>query len=119
MTRPKIQRILAPAPGRALATIHNGLIYAVAYDPDAAEGILAQTRNALAFLDDLLGQAGGDKGTLLQVTIYLTDITQKADMDTVWTPWIGPEANWPQRACVEADMGQGSLIEIVAIAAVG
>ena len=114
-----IQRWLAPVAGRSLTVAHGGLVYAVAYDPEAAAGITAQTAHALAFLDDRLAEAGSDKSRLLQVTIYLQDMRMKADMDAVWTPWIGPSENWPQRACMGADIGDGgtSLIEIVAIAA--
>ena len=114
-----IQRWPAPVAGRSLTVAHGGLVYAVAYDPDAAHGIAAQTTNALAFLDARLAEAGSDKSRLLQVTICLQDMTMKSQMDAVWTPWIGPAAHWPQRACMGADIGDGgtTLIEIVAIAA--
>ncbi|KIC49287.1 hypothetical protein RA29_15635 [Tateyamaria sp. ANG-S1] len=114
-----MQRWHAPARGRSLAVAHGGLVYAVAYDPDAAQGIAAQTTNALAFLNDRLAEAGSDKSRLLQVTIYLQDMTMKREMDVVWTEWIGPPENWPQRACMGADIGDNgtTLIEIVAIAA--
>jgi hypothetical protein len=39
-------------------------------------------------------------------------------MDPVWCTWIGPEENWPQRACVGADLDDRYLIEIVVIAKV-
>lgn len=41
----------------------------------------------------------------------------KTEMDLIWCNWIGKKQNWPQRACIEADMGEESLIEIVVIAA--
>ncbi len=114
-----IRRELAPVAGRSLTVDHGGLVYAVAYDPAAADGIAAQTVNTLAFLEERLTKAGSGKSGLLQVTIYLHDMDMKAEMDVVWTEWIGPQENWPQRACVGADLGDGgaSLIEIVAIAA--
>ncbi|WP_223274696.1 RidA family protein [Tateyamaria sp. syn59] len=114
-----IQRWHAPVWGRSLTVAHGGLVYAVAYDPDAAQSMAAQTTNALAFLDDRLAETGSDKSRLLQVTIYLQDMSMKQDMDVVWTEWIGPPENWPQRACMGADIGDNgtTLIEIVAIAA--
>lgn len=114
-----IERDLADVRGRSLATAHNGLVYAVAYDPDAAHGVAAQTRNALAFLADRLEAFGAGRSGLLQVTIYLHDMADKPAMDDVWCEWIGPSTNWPQRACVGADLGDAgrTLIEIVVIAA--
>ncbi|WP_299149779.1 Rid family hydrolase [uncultured Tateyamaria sp.] len=114
-----IQRWPAPVRGRSLTVAHGGLVYAVAYDPDAAPGITAQTANALNFLEARLAEAGSAKSGLLQVTIYLQDMRQKSEMDAVWTDWIGAPDNWPQRACMGADIGDGgtTLIEIVAIAA--
>ena len=42
----------------------------------------------------------------------------KTEMDEVWCEWIGHRNNWPQRACVGADLGDDvTLIEIVVIAA--
>lgn len=114
-----ITRTLAPVRGRSLAVAHDGRAYVAAYDPDASEGIVAQTRAALAFLDAQLASVGAAKSGLLQVTIYLQNMTHKAAMDEVWCDWIGPSSNWPQRACMGADIGDGgvTLIEIVAIAA--
>ncbi|MGX9356240.1 Rid family hydrolase [Roseobacteraceae bacterium S113] len=113
-----IDRVRGEAPGRVLARAHAGLVYAVAYDPLPADGIEAQTRNALAFLDNTLADLGADRGGLLQVTVYLAHMSDKAAMDAVFLNWIGPEENWPQRACIGVDLGsRGDLIEIVVIAA--
>ena len=43
----KIQRVVSDAKGRSDAVSFNGLAYVVAYDPNAASGIEAQTRNSL------------------------------------------------------------------------
>ena len=113
-----ITRVFGPAEGRSLVSTYAGLVYAVSYDPDAATGIKAQTKNALDFLDRNLAEAGSSKEALLQVTVYLSDMSMKAEMDEVWCGWIGPNKNWPQRACVGADLGDDTtLIEIVVIAA--
>ncbi len=112
-----IKRVFGLAKGRSLATIYNGLVYAVAYDPTPAEGIEKQTRNTLEFLDNVLKKSNSSKHSLIQATVYLNDITMKGEMDKVWCEWIGQKKNWPQRACIEADMGEDSLIEVVVIAA--
>ncbi|WP_170405105.1 RidA family protein [Ruegeria arenilitoris] len=113
-----IKRALSSAQGRSDAVAFNGMCFLVAYDPNAAEGIEVQTRNCLRFLEDRLSEMGSGKHALLQVTVFLSDMTMKPAMDDVWCDWIGPEENWPQRACVGADLGdEVTLIEITAIAA--
>ena len=113
-----ITRIPGNAKGRCRAVVHNGLVYTVATDYSGAQGITEQTRNTLALLEQYLIDAGSDKTRILQATVYLADMTQKAEMDAVWCDWIGDEANWPQRACVGADLVPGDLVEIVLTAAV-
>ena len=54
---------------------------------------------------------------LLSATVYLTDIANKAQMDAEWCEWIGDSANWPQRACVQAELAPGTLVEITVVAA--
>ena len=42
----------------------------------------------------------------------------KPEMDEVWNAWIGPNPDhWPQRACVGAALAEGSLVEIILLAA--
>lgn len=102
--------------GRCTAVVSGGYVYAVATDPQCADGIVEQTRNTLHELDRVLEEAGSGKQGLLQATVYLSDISQKPAMDTVWIDWIGPKTNWPQRACVGAGLDEGYLIEIVVTA---
>lgn len=113
-----ISRVPSRVRGRSDAVSFNGLAFVVAYDPDAADGIKSQTRNSLLFLDAKLAEVGSGKEALLQATVYLSDMTMKMEMDEVWCEWIGSPENWPQRACVGADLGDDvTLIEIVVIAA--
>jgi len=111
-----IERIPGQAVGRCRAVVHNGYVYAVATDEYEADGIQAQTRNTLAALDRTLADAGSGKEHLLQATVYLRDMSMKPAMDSVWCDWIGPLANWPQRACVGADLAGKDLIEVVVTA---
>ena len=111
-----IKRLPGTARGRCRATVHGGLVYAVATDPNEAEGITAQTRNTLAALEATLEEAGSGKTRILQATVYLRDMANKPEMDEVWCDWIGPEENWPQRACVGTDLAGEDLVEIVVTA---
>lgn len=112
-----IQRFPEGRRGRCAATAHNGLVYAVAVDPDESDGLAAQTRGALAELDRVLALAGADKSGLLQATVYITDMAAKQEMDDVWCDWVGPEGNWPQRACVCVTLAGRHLVEIAVTAA--
>ena len=38
-------------------------------------------------------------------------------MDAEWCEWIGGPEHWPQRACVQAALAPGTLVEITVIAA--
>lgn len=113
----EITRYPFPGLGRSRAVAFNGLVYAVATDPTSAVGIREQTRRALAELDAALAEAGSSRRGLLQATVYLRDIADKAAMDRVWLDWIGPTENWPQRACVGADLAGDDLVEVVVTAA--
>ncbi len=111
-----ITRFPGSAPGRSSIVVHNGLVFTVAtadtYELDMAK----QTREALANLDKQLAAAGTDKSRLLQTTIFLADMARKPEMNAVWLEWVDHD-NAPQRACVGAELEEGDLIEIIAIAA--
>jgi len=111
-------RIPGGAKGRCAAVVSGGLVYAVATDPVCAKGIAEQTRNTLQELDRVLSEAGSGKAGLVQATVYLSDISNKPEMDAVWCEWVGPEENWPQRACVGVQLEAGYLIEVVVTATV-
>lgn len=111
-----IKRIAGEARGRCRAVAYNGLVHAVATDTSSAPTVADQTRRTLAALDDALAAAGSDKTRLLTATVYLRDISTKAEMDEVWCDWIGGQENWPQRACVGVDLAGDDLVEIVVTA---
>lgn len=114
----EITRIPGGHQGRCRAVAHDGRVFAVATDPTGSATLAEQTRRTLAALEQNLRDAGSGKPGLLQVTIYLSDMAGKAEMDAVWCDWVGGEENWPQRACVGATLAGDDLIEVVATAAV-
>ena len=112
-----ITRIAGNYRGRSRAVIHNGLVYAVATDTTSAKTVTEQTQLTLLAIDKNLEDAGSDKSKIIQATVYLKNMADKTEMDTVWCEWIGGDKNnWPQRACVGADLAEGDMIEIVVIA---
>lgn len=112
------ERFIFEGLGRCEAVLSDGIVYAVATDPQCADGITQQTRNTLKELASILEKAGSGRAGLLQATVYLSDITLKPKMDAVWQDWVGPEQNWPQRACVGVSLEAGYLIEVVVTARV-
>ncbi len=111
-----ITRIPGPGRPRSRTVVHDGLVFTVATAPVSSISLYDQTRQALAFLDESLAQAGTDKSRLLQVTVYIADMARKREMNRAWEEWVD-FANPPQRACVGVTLEGDDLVELVAIAA--
>ena len=82
--------------------IHSGTVYLagqVAADPSA--GVAGQTQQILRTIDELLAQAGSDKTRILSATVYLSDVSTFAEMNSAWDNWV-PAGHTPARATVEA-----------------
>lgn len=90
-------------------------------DPESLSlpgGIVAQTHQAMRNLRALLAAAGSSLDRLVQVTIYLRDWTDFAEMNAVYVSYLDPP--YPSRACVEVShIGDDAALEIVAIALAG
>jgi enamine deaminase RidA (YjgF/YER057c/UK114 family) len=97
---------------------HNGVVYLCGLTADdRTPDIKEQTRQILEKIDQYLATAGTSKAKLLTATVYLTDMSTKAEMNEVWQDWIDP-ANPPTRACVGTALGTAdTLVEIVVSAA--
>jgi enamine deaminase RidA (YjgF/YER057c/UK114 family) len=114
----EIGRLRGVYRGRNAGTKYNGFAWAVATDRGKAPDVHAQTVAALAEIDRVLGELGTDRTRLLSATIYLPRIDLKVEMDRAWCDWLGEDpAHWPQRACVEAGLAPGTLVEITVLAA--
>lgn len=95
-----------------------GVVYLVEV-PGVEEGdITVQTESLLANTQALLKQADSDRSLLLQVQIYLTDMSDYDGFNAVWDAWV-PENCAPVRACVQVNRlaKPGWRVELVAIAA--
>ncbi len=83
-----IERMLV---GKRLSEIavHGNTVYlAGQVAEDNTQDISGQTRQVLAAIDKLLGEAGSDKSKLLQVTIFIADMQDFPSMNAVWDGWI-------------------------------
>jgi enamine deaminase RidA (YjgF/YER057c/UK114 family) len=106
--------------GKRLAdmVVHNGTIYlAGQVAEDSSADFTTQTKQVLANIDRLLGEAGSDKTKILSVTIYLPDMNDFGAMNAIWEAWV-PAGQTPARATVQAKLASSAYkIEIQAIAA--
>lgn len=100
-------------------TIHNGTVYlAGQVADDAAQDIRGQTRQVLAAIDKLLGEAGTDKARILMCQIFIRDLADFAAMNEIWEDWLAP-GDAPPRATVQAQLARPEWrVEMVVTAAV-
>ncbi|MGR9077428.1 RidA family protein [Rhizobium leguminosarum] len=84
------------------AVIHGNTVY-LAGQVGEGESVTDQCKSSLAEVDRLLAASGSSKSKILQTIIYLSDIADFAEMNSVWEGWIDP-ANPPARATSEAKL---------------
>ncbi|WP_415768997.1 RidA family protein [Pseudomonas sp. LB3P38] len=105
------------SPRLSLAVAHQGTVYLTGQVGEAGASAADQTRQILASIDTLLEKAGTDKSRLLQATIWLADIGDFAEMNSVWDTWIDPQ-NPPARSTGRMDLLEpGHKLEITVVAA--
>ncbi|MGY3031734.1 enamine deaminase RidA (YjgF/YER057c/UK114 family) [Bradyrhizobium sp. USDA 4354] len=97
---------------------HNGVLYLGGIVPeDAGLDMAGQADDVLRQLKALLDGAGSDLSCVLQVTIFLADLADKAALNQVWKRYF-PADHLPARAAIGvADLGPGVKLELTAIAA--
>jgi enamine deaminase RidA (YjgF/YER057c/UK114 family) len=107
-----------PGPILSLAVEHGSTVYlAGIVAKNLKADIKGQTQEVLAEIDRLLAKCGTSKSKILQATIWVTDIRNRAPMNEVWTAWVDPK-NLPARACIEAKLADpAGLVEIMVVAA--
>lgn len=102
----------------------NGWIFVsgqIPLDPDSGElasgDIAAQTDRVFRSLAAVLEEAGGGLGTVVKVTVYLSDMANFAAMNEVYAKYFGDHR--PARATVQAaGLPKGVDVEIDAVAVV-
>ena len=97
---------------------YDKTVYISGQTAEEGSTIQEQTKNALIEVEKALAQAGTDKSKVLEVTIWLADITKDYDgMNEVYDKWVVPGSP-PCRACVQAKLCDSKyLVEIRVIAA--
>ena len=112
-------RRIEPGPRMSQAVVHGNTAYLAGQVGAPGESVTAQTRAVLAQIDRLLAEAGSDKSRILSATIWLADIGDFAEMNSVWDGWVDP-ANPPARATGESRLAAPEYkVEIIVTAACG
>ena len=113
-----ITRWSGGAPGRSRTVRHDDTVYTVANARRLPASFAEQAVESLAMLDAHLAEGGSSRSGLLSIQVLLTDIADRAEFDRLWVEWVGDDpAHWPQRACYQAALAPGLMIELIAVAA--
>lgn len=113
-----IERSPGVAPGRSSASAYGGLVWTVATSLDKDLDLKGQVAVSFDKIERVLARFGTDKRFLLSVSVYLSDLSNKAEFDIAWREWVGDNPDhWPQRACLGAVLSAGTLVEIAVVAA--
>ncbi len=115
---PKIKRWSGHSLGRNRAVAYADLVWTVANATDLSADFERQAAQSLQMLEAHLIMAGSARTHLLSLQVMLTDLSHRSAFDALWLEWIGPHPeHWPQRACFQAALAPGLLVELVAVAA--
>ncbi|MXP42530.1 RidA family protein [Altererythrobacter soli] len=110
-------RRIEPGARMSQAVVHGNTVYLAGQVGAPGESVAAQTKAVLGQIDALLAEAGTDKSTILSATIWLADMADFAEMNSVWDTWVDM-ANPPARATGEAKLAAPEYkVEIIVIAA--
>jgi enamine deaminase RidA (YjgF/YER057c/UK114 family) len=100
--------------------IHNKTVYLAGQVAAGAHGksVAEQTKDILATIDALLAEAKTDKSRILSATIWLTDMSTFAQMNSVWDTWVVSGATPARATVVSPQLASPEFaIEIAVIAA--
>lgn len=100
------------------AVIHAGTAYFVEVADDPHQDVRGQISQILTQIDARLAKFGSDRTRLLQVLIYLADLSHGGVLNELWETWV-PMGFAPARACVQAGLAPGYCVEMVITAAAG
>ena len=83
------------------ALVHNGIVSLCGIPADPVGDVKVQTRQVLDRIDQLLQMTGTDKSKLLVAQVWLANMSDFDDHNSVWNDWVNRQ-NPPVRACVGA-----------------
>lgn len=96
---------------------YGSTLYLAGQVGTGGDSVADQTRTCLEKIEALLAENGSDPTRMLQCTIWLADMADFAEMNSVWDAWV-PAGAGPARACGEAKLASPDLlVEFIVIAA--
>ena len=94
----------------------GSMVYVCGVTPEPAGDVKHQTRQVLERIDRLLASAGSDRTKLLTAQVWLADMNDFAEHNSVWNEWVDRE-NPPVRVCVQAQLFRPEMrVEIMVTA---
>src|SRR5208283_3842518 len=101
----------------SLAVVHNGVVSTCGVPGEPNGNVKVQTKKVLETIDWLLAKAGTDKSKLLTAHVWLADMKDFEDNNSVWNEWVDRQ-NPPARVCVQTPLWRPNiLVEIMVTAA--
>lgn len=98
--------------------VHNGTVYLTGQVAQPGQSAAHQMREVLAKVDDLLAKAGTDKTRILHAQMWLDDVRDFDEVNTIWDEWM-PKEHAPARSSGQGRMAKpGMLVELIVTAAV-
>lgn len=114
---PMLKKIGGSTRFSAIAS-HGGQIHLAGQVSQLKDGdIIAQSKDTFAKVDALLADAGTDKGHIISVQVWLSNMDDYSAFNEAWDQWV-KDVTPPTRVCVEARLAQPHYkVELLVIAA--
>ncbi|MFM8379375.1 MAG: RidA family protein [Planctomycetia bacterium] len=96
--------------------VHRGVAHWVEVAEDMSLDARGQIIRVLAQIDATLETIKSDRTRLLQVLVFIADMSDGPILNELWDAWV-PAAHPPVRAMVQVGLGQGCKVEMVVTAA--
>ncbi len=96
--------------------IHAGVARWVEVAEDGTQDAAGQIAQVLSQIDATLVQIGSDRTRLLEIVVFLADLSDAPVLNRLWDEWV-PAGHIPIRACVQAGLSAGYRVEMIVTAA--
>ena len=101
----------------SLAVVYNGIVSTCGVTAEPSGDVIVQTKKVLASIDGLLEKAGTNKSKLLTAYVWLADMQDFEEHNSIWNEWVDRQ-NPPVRFCVQSSLWRPNiLVEIMVTAA--
>jgi enamine deaminase RidA (YjgF/YER057c/UK114 family) len=110
-----VVRLPGPYASRCRAIVHGGYVHLVEISPEKSPSLYRQAKLAFEAVDKTLIEAGSHKSKILTVTVFITDMSRKEEMNRAWDEWVDM-SNIPMRACFSTELLNNDLIEVLVTA---